>query len=365
MRKILLSLMLVVGLSVVALAANQNLTDKSEGTSPTNDDLIYVVDDPSGTPADKKVTLQNVPKAWTNHEILADGINWDGLQLNRQYVNWTLIEDIKSAGINWDDILKTTPITEGMIQDLQAYLTSETDPVFGAWNGSDGINWGAMPELAAAGINWDDVKENELGVNWVDVFDFSTAADVNWSDMPLIENDGINWLSIESITLDGDPQYFQALNATNPASGTAEGMFAGQGSDHSPYYNDGTAWRRILTANQDINWESTSLIAGTKCINIDPSATETDWLFLWSPKASTIYGGWTLAEGSTSIVLTPKECDGNGANCSALADPITVTATGAAVTFTDTAIAAGHTIRVERGTVTGSPTQAFFCATLY
>ena len=39
--------------------ADSELIDMAADTAPTTDDLIYVVNDPGGTPADKKVTLGN------------------------------------------------------------------------------------------------------------------------------------------------------------------------------------------------------------------------------------------------------------------------------------------------------------------
>ncbi len=43
-------------------AADQNLTDKSADATPTTDDLVYTVNDPLGTPGDRKVTLDNLSK---------------------------------------------------------------------------------------------------------------------------------------------------------------------------------------------------------------------------------------------------------------------------------------------------------------
>lgn len=40
--------------------ADENLTELTENESPALEDLIYSVYDPSGTPVDRKVTLQNV-----------------------------------------------------------------------------------------------------------------------------------------------------------------------------------------------------------------------------------------------------------------------------------------------------------------
>ena len=42
--------------------ADQALVDLTVDASPTIDDLLYVVDDPEGMPADKRVTLQNLLK---------------------------------------------------------------------------------------------------------------------------------------------------------------------------------------------------------------------------------------------------------------------------------------------------------------
>ena len=40
--------------------ADKKLTSLTEDTSPTTDDIVYVVDDPGGTPTGKKVTLSNL-----------------------------------------------------------------------------------------------------------------------------------------------------------------------------------------------------------------------------------------------------------------------------------------------------------------
>ena len=40
--------------------ADKKLTALTEDTSPTTDDIVYVVNNPGGTPAEKKVTLANL-----------------------------------------------------------------------------------------------------------------------------------------------------------------------------------------------------------------------------------------------------------------------------------------------------------------
>lgn len=50
--------------------ANQPITGLTADTSPTSDDLIVTVTDPSGTPANRKVTLANVVKALSGTAII-------------------------------------------------------------------------------------------------------------------------------------------------------------------------------------------------------------------------------------------------------------------------------------------------------
>lgn len=60
MKKGLIVLFVICFMCGLGYAADQDLTDQTEDETPTADDIIYVVDDPGGTPADKKVTLANV-----------------------------------------------------------------------------------------------------------------------------------------------------------------------------------------------------------------------------------------------------------------------------------------------------------------
>lgn len=59
MKRIILFLFALF-LTINVYAADSKLTDLAADTSPTNDDLIYVVDDPTGTPLEHKVTIDNL-----------------------------------------------------------------------------------------------------------------------------------------------------------------------------------------------------------------------------------------------------------------------------------------------------------------
>lgn len=105
------------------------------------------------------------------------------------------------------------------------------------------------------------------------------------------------------------------------------------------------------------------LYTDVKCINIDPAAATTNW-FMWrAPFTVTITGVDCIVDAATSVVLTPQECDGNGGTCSNIEAAITCATTNTTESggIDNNSIDAGDWIRVTRGTVTGSPTQAVLC----
>jgi len=103
----------------------------------------------------------------------------------------------------------------------------------------------------------------------------------------------------------------------------------------------------------------------TKCANIDPDATTTDWLLLRVDVAVTITGVDCIVDAATSVVMTLQECDGNGGSCVDIEAAITCATTNTTESsgIDNASIDAGDWIRVTRGTKTGSPTQATICWT--
>ena len=108
-------------------------------------------------------------------------------------------------------------------------------------------------------------------------------------------------------------------------------------------------------------------IKDTKCINIDPDAATTDW-FLWrTPVAITVTGIDCIVDAGTSVIMTPKECDANGANCvdiEAAITCVTTNTTEAGGSIDNPSVDAGDYIRVTRGVKTGAVTQAVLCMEL-
>lgn len=122
-----------------------------------------------------------------------------------------------------------------------------------------------------------------------------------------------------------------------------------------------TAGRSLTLTNDDVLADA-ELYTDAKCINIDPTASTTDWLMWKAPIAVTITGVDCIVDTGTSTVLTPQDCNSNGTSCanisSAAITCLTTNTTEAA--FTDASVAAGNWIRVTRGTNTGA-TQAILC----
>lgn len=94
--------------------------------------------------------------------------------------------------------------------------------------------------------------------------------------------------------------------------------------------------------------------------NIDPNGAVTNWFVYTVPAAMTVTGIDCFVDAATSVVLTPYECDANGANCVAIEAAITcgTTNTTESGAIDNNSLDAGDVIKIIRGTVTGTPTQA-------
>ncbi len=125
-----------------------------------------------------------------------------------------------------------------------------------------------------------------------------------------------------------------------------------------------TAGRSLTLTGDDVAADA-ELFTDTKCVNIDPAATTTDWFFFRAETAITVTGIDCIVDAATSVVMTLRECDANGGTCVATEAAITcaTTNTTEAAGIDDAAVDAGDWLRVLRGTVTGSPAQATLCMT--
>lgn len=73
MKRYLIILMFL--LTPVVFAADSEVQDLTEDTNPTTDDVLYTVDDPSGTPASRKATIANVlsnKNVWETMQVISE-----------------------------------------------------------------------------------------------------------------------------------------------------------------------------------------------------------------------------------------------------------------------------------------------------
>jgi len=169
-----------------------------------------------------------------------------------------------------------------------------------------------------------------------------------------------------SISLTSDPGNCTAGNHADGIDGA--GVAQCSVDDDVPEaadYSALTAGRSLTAPSAGTIDADAELYTDTKCINIDPAATTTDWFFYRTDAAITVTGIDCIVDAATSAVLTLRECDANGGTCGATEAAITcaTTNTTEAAGIDDAAVDAGDWMRVLRGTVTGSPAQATLCMT--
>lgn len=98
--------------------ADTKVSALTADTSPTVDDLLYIVDDPGGTPASRKVTVANLFSAPFN--IYADAANilaqrnGTSAQESRLYNTYTDASNNEYAKMRWNsNVLEIGPVANG------------------------------------------------------------------------------------------------------------------------------------------------------------------------------------------------------------------------------------------------------------
>jgi hypothetical protein len=124
----------------------------------------------------------------------------------------------------------------------------------------------------------------------------------------------------------------------------------------------------IDATDGDLKFDSvTSLTAGLAsdktCMALESPVDADNKLFWRTDVAITVTGIDCISEDATSTVITVQECNGDGNSCAATEAAMTcgVTNTAHAATIDDAAIDAGDWMRVDIGTVTGTPGQVNVC----
>ena len=100
------------------------------------------------------------------------------------------------------------------------------------------------------------------------------------------------------------------------------------------------------------------------CYTIESPVDADNFIWFKVKQASTVQSIDCISENATSTVIAVQECDANADNCSALTvNDGTCAVTNTAVTVDDSAWDTNDWIRVDVGTVSGTPGHATVCAT--
>lgn len=178
MKKLFIIILL---LGSIAQAADTKLTGLDELTAIVGTDILYVVDDPGGTPLSKKITATNLfdlidtfaelnaivaDKTLVNEE---DAVTWDALGTFGLGITITT-GDPFTLGANRID--NGSDLLDG---EMIAADTIDNDP----------IDWSDMIDLTTDGaVSWGNLAAGELGDDSVN------DDDINWADLTYLTTNG-------------------------------------------------------------------------------------------------------------------------------------------------------------------------------
>lgn len=100
----------------------------------------------------------------------------------------------------------------------------------------------------------------------------------------------------------------------------------------------------------------------TKCVVVESPADADNFLLFRANAAATVTGADCLVDAATSVDVALEECDADGGSCEATAVAGgTCATTNTSLTVTNSDIEAGDWLRLDVGTVVGTPAHVTFC----
>jgi len=190
---------------------------------------------------------------------------------------------------------------------------------------------------------------------------YVTCSDTDGCDLTLSETGAVGNQKVRVINTSANPLYLiDSASVVETCANASVLVSQDEAIDFVYYLTPISQWSQECLVNdydqiQNIPTPVVSIFA-----NIDPNGAVTNWFIFRVPAAMTVTGVDCFVDAATSVVLTPYECDANGANCVAIEAAITcaTTNTTEASGIDNSGLDAGDIIRITRGTVTGTPTQA-------
>lgn len=129
MKKLLLILFLFLNLSLSGFAADTKVSDLPEDTTPSVTGYIMEVDDPTGTPTSKKVSIANLLHAADGVQINSFTNNKNDLEngttVTSTVLNWTVTGTLTSESID-NGVGSITPASTRTKTHTSTYSTNRT-----------------------------------------------------------------------------------------------------------------------------------------------------------------------------------------------------------------------------------------------
>ena len=299
------------------------MTDFTEDTSPTSDDLIWTTNAPAGTAADRKVTLGNLLLWLATQDITFSGTITITLADDSTLTLPAEAPEVPSFfHIAADGTMTFVPISD--YEGIPSYGELTTEHV-AVWYNDDGT--------------W-KLKAGDLP---------ATDNTTNGKLVKKVVDGGVHTLENASAGTD-----YAAPNADT--TGTASKLPVDTATDASGEESVDS------TTGQYRNYDGTrqNVFSPINSFSIViPAPADTDDInILKAPYGMTILGIDCIVQGTTSVTGQIQECSSAGASCADLDSDITCDADGAADdgTLTDSTIASGAWLRWKTTSVSGTPT---------
>lgn len=226
MKKTLAIIVLIFLMIGIVYAVDQKLTALTELTTIADTDIIYIVDDPGGSPLSRKITVLN----------LFDTIDTFS-ELNTIVVDKTLVNEEDAVG--WDalgtfnlgvTITTGDPFTLGTTRWDNASDKIDGEQIADDTIDNDSIDWGDMTDLTTDGaLDADVVDEAHIADDGIDSEHYNDDsidnAHINWGDIDNLGDEGAVTLaatvtvSDDESTDDDQEIVFTTDNATLESDG--------------------------------------------------------------------------------------------------------------------------------------------------
>ncbi len=284
------------------------MTDMTEDTSPTTDDLIWTTNAPAGTAADRKLTLGNL-------------LLWMATQ------DWTFSGTVTLPVITLADASTLT---------LPAAVSAYDPGLFGC--GTDGACTWVDPSTLLTSV---DLSSVTIGGGTASrMAEWDGSGNLTSSDTATTGTGAPVKATGPTITL-GENSTIN--NGAAPTVNAAGEVAIDTTTDQFKYYG-GAA--RVLPYIQYLSF-------------VIPAPAEADDInIMKAPYGMTIIGIDCIVQGTTSATGQIQECSATGGDCADLDSDIVCDADGAADdgTLTDSAIASGAWLRWKTTSLSGTPT---------